>query len=122
MRLTWRDGVTTLLVVFIGLVFYLWATGTDLAVISEIQGALAVIGLAGLVMWLVAGTTGDLGYNWFTALMVVLAAASIVVFAIGWVTLEPWTVAVLAIVLALMWLGDLLYREFGAPAHMPTHA
>jgi hypothetical protein len=122
MRLTWRDGITTLLVVFIGLVFYLWATGTDLAVISEIEGALAVIAIAGLAMWLVGGTSGDIGSNWFTALMVVLAAASVVVFIIGWVTLEPWTVAALAIVLALMWLGDLLYREFGAPAHLPTHA
>ena len=107
---------------FIGLVFYLWATGTELAVISEIEGALAIIGLAGLVMWLVAGTTGDIGYNWFTALMVVLAAAAVVVFVIGWVTLEPWTVAALAIVLAVMWLSDLLYREFAAPAHVPTHA
>jgi hypothetical protein len=122
MKLTWREGVTTLLVVFIGIVFYLWATGTDLAVISEIEGALVVIGLAGLAMWLVAGTSGDLGYNGFTALMVVFAAAAIVVFVVGWVTLEPWTVAALAIVLALMWLGDLLYREFGAPAHLPTHA
>jgi hypothetical protein len=103
-------------------VFYLWATGTDLAVISEIEGALAVIAIAGLAMWLVGGTSGDIGYNWFTALMVVLAAASVVVFIIGWVTLEPWTVAVLSIVLALMWLADLLYREFGAPAHVPTHA
>jgi hypothetical protein len=108
--------------VFIGLVFYLWATGTELAVISEIQGALAVIGLAGLVMWLVAGTTGDLGLNGFTALMVVLAAVSIVVFIVGWVTLEPWAVALLAITLAVMWLVDLLYREFAAPAHVPTHA
>jgi hypothetical protein len=108
--------------VFIGLVFYLWASGTDLAVISEIEGALAVIGLAGLVMWLVAGTTGDLGYNSFTALMVVLAAAAVVVFVIGWVTLQPWTVAILATLLALMWLIDLLYREFVAPAHVPTHA
>ena len=50
MRLTWRDAVTTLLMVFIGIVFYLWAIGTDLAVIGQIEGALVVMGAAGLLM------------------------------------------------------------------------
>jgi hypothetical protein len=121
MHLTWRDAVTTLLVVFIGVVFYLWATGTDLVVLNETQGVLAVIGIAGLLMWAVAGTTGDLGRNWFTGLMVVMAAAAVVVFIIGMITLEDWAVALLGIVLALMWVIDLLYRAFGAPAHQPSH-
>lgn len=123
MRLTWRDAVTTLLVVFIGIVFYLWATGTDLVVISQIEGALVVIGLAGLLMWIVGGTTGDLGANWFTGAMVVLAVASVVFFVIGLITLEPWTVAALGISLAAMWLIDLVYREYAAPTtHVPSHA
>ena len=123
MHLTWRDAVTTLLVVFIGVVFYAWATGTDLVVINEIQGTLVVIAIAGLLMWAVAGTTGDLGRNWFTGLMAVLAAAAVVVFIIGMITLEEWTVALLGIVLAAMWAIDLLYRVFGAPAHQqPYHA
>jgi hypothetical protein len=119
MHLTWRDAVTTLLVVFIGIVFYLWATGTDLVVISSIEGALLVIGLAGLLMWVVAGTTGDLGLNVFTALMVVLAIAAAVVFVVGMITLETWTVALLAIDLALMWVIDLVYRAFHVPTHQP---
>jgi hypothetical protein len=119
MRLTWRDAVTTLLVVFIGIVFYLWATGTELVVIGSVEGALLVIGLAGLLMWAVAGSIGDLGLNSFTALMVVFAIAAVVVFAIGMITSEPWTVALLAIDLAAMWLIDLLYRDLYLPTHQP---
>ena len=121
MRLSWRDAVTTLLIVFIGIVFYLWATGTDLVIISETQGTLFVIGLAGLAMWFVGATRGDLGANWFTGAMVVLAVAAGVFFVVGLITLEAWTVAALAIDLAAMWLIDLMYREYGAPTHVPTH-
>ena len=122
MRLSWRDAVTTLLIVFIGIVFYLWATGTDLVVISQIEGTLVVIGLAGLAMWLVGGTGGNLGANWFTGAMVVLAVAAVVFFVVGLITLEEWTVAALGIDLAAMWLIDLMYREYGAPTHVPSHA
>lgn len=122
MHLTWRDLVTTGLVVFIGVVFYGWATEVNFALINEIQGTLVVIGLAGLLMWLVGGTTGDLGRNWFTGIQGVLAIAAVAFFVIGMITLEPWTVAALGIALALQWAIDLLYRGFGAPSHQPTHA
>lgn len=122
MHLTWRDAVTTLLVLFIGVVFYGWATGFDFALINEIQGVLVVIGLAGLLMWLVGGTTGDLGRNWFTGFQGVLAVAAVALFVIGLITLEEWTVAALGIVLAIMWAVDLLFRGFTAPVHQPTHA
>ena len=119
MHLTWRDAVTTLLVVFIGIVFYLWATGADLVVISSIEGTLMVIGVAGLLMWLVAGTGGHMGLNVFTALMGVLAVTAAVVFVVGMITLEAWTVALLAIDLALMWVIDLVYRAFHVPTQHP---
>jgi hypothetical protein len=122
MHLTWRDLVTTALVVFIGVVFYGWATEVDFALINEIQGTLMVIGLAGLLMWVVGASDEDLGRNWFTGSQGLLAIAAVAFFVVGMITLEPWTVAVLGIDLAVMWAIDLVHRAFVAPEHQQSHA
>jgi hypothetical protein len=125
-RLTWRDAVTTVLVVGVGLVAYAYAIGTDLPFISETRGALVVLGVAGLGMCIVGGSSGDLGSNPYTGLMSVLGIAAVVLLAIGLIAEASWTVVWLGIDIALMWGISILYRLFTSPAsrtsHQPSHA
>lgn len=124
MRLTWRDGITTLLLVAVGLVYYGFATGTDLAVINDTRGALLVIGAAGLGMCIVGGGAGIVGRNTYSVLMSVLGVAAFALVVIGLITALEWTVTWLAIDVTVMWGLALLYRVFLAPAHRTgmTHA
>ncbi len=120
-RLTWRDAVTTGLLVVVGLVAYAYAVGTDLAFISETRGALVVLGVAGLGMCIVAGGSGYVGSNPYTGLMSVLGIAAVTLLAIGLITEASWTVAWLGITIAVMWGVALVYRLFTVPEHRPVH-
>lgn len=120
-RLTWRDAVTTGLLVVVGLVAYAYAVGADLAFISETRGALVVLGVAGLGMCIVGGSSGYLGPNPYTGLMSVLGIAAVALLAIGLIGEASWTVAWLGIDIAVMWGIGIAYRLFAPPAHMPSH-
>lgn len=124
MRLTWRDGVTTLLLAVVGLVYYGFVTGTDLAVLNETRGALLIIGAAGLGMCIVGGGAGIVGRNTYTGFMSVLGVAAFGLVVIGVITALEWTVTWLAIDVAVMWGMALAYRLFLAPTHRTgvTHA
>ena len=122
MRLTWREGITTLLVIVVGLVYYAYATGMDIAVINETRGALLVMGIAGLGVCITGGSAGIVGRNWYTGLMSVLGIAVTAVFIIGLITEASWTVMWFAIGIAVMWGIALVYRLFGAPVHGPSAA
>ena len=123
MRLTWRDGVTTLLVIVVGLVYWAYATGTDLVIIGDTRGALALIGIAGLGMCITGGSSGYVGRNLYSGFMSILGIAALVLFVIGLITAESWTVAWLAIVIAVMWGAALVLRVFGTPiTHQPSGA
>ena len=121
-RLTWRDAVTTGLLVIVGLVTYLYTVGTDLAVINETRGALVVLGAAGLGMCIVGGASGFVGSNPYTGLQSVLGIAAATLLAIGLITAASWTVVWLGIDIAAMWAIALAYRVFTAPVHGPSHA
>jgi hypothetical protein len=124
MRLTWRDGVTTLLLVAVGLVYYSFVTGSELAVINDTRGALLVIGATALGMCIVGGGAGITGRNTYTILMSVLGVAAFALVVIGLITALEWTVTWLAIDVAAMWGMALVYRLFLAPTHRTgmTHA
>jgi hypothetical protein len=124
MKLTWRDGVTTLLLAAVGLVYYAFVTGTSLAVINDVRGALLVIGGVGLGMCIVGGGAGIVGRNTYTTLMSVLGVAAFGLVVIGLITALEWTVTWLAIDVAVMWGMALVYRLFLVPTHRTgvTHA
>jgi hypothetical protein len=122
MRLTWREALTTLLLVVVGLVYYGYSTGAEIAVINETRGALAAIGLAGLGMCIVAGSSGRVGRNPYSLFMSILGVAALVLFLIGLVIAASWTGIWLAIDIAIMWGLALVFRVFTIPAHGPTHA
>jgi len=120
-RLTWRDAVTTALLVLVGLVAYAYTVGTDLAIINETRGALVVLGAAGLGMCIVGGSAGFVGPNPYSGLLSVLGIAAVVLLAIGLIAEASWTVVWLGIDIAVMWGLGILYRLFAAPAHVPSH-
>jgi hypothetical protein len=124
MKLTWRDGVTTLLLAAVGLVYYAFVTGTSLAVINDVRGALLVIGGVGLGMCIVGGGAGIVGRNTYTTLMSVLGVAAFGLVVIGLITALEWTVTWLAIDVAVMWGMALVYRLFLVTTHRTgvTHA
>jgi len=120
-RLTWRDAVTTALLVLVGLVAYAYTVGTDLAIINETRGALVVLGAAGLGMCIVGGSAGYVGPNPYTGFLSVLGIAAVVLLAIGLIAEASWTVVWLGIDIAVMWGLGIMYRLFAAPAHVPSH-
>jgi cbb3-type cytochrome oxidase subunit 3 len=122
MRLTWKDGLTFLLLVAVGLVYYAYSTGADIAVINDTRGALVVLGVTGLGMCIIGGSSGIVGRNTYTGFMSVLGVAALALFLIGLVTTAGWTVTWLAIDIVVMWGLALVFRVFLVPAHGPTHA
>ena len=122
MRLTWRDGLTTLLLVAVGLVYYAYSIGADIAVINETRGALVILGVTGLGMCIVGGSSGIVGRNSYTGLMSVLGVAALALFIIGLITAAAWMVTLLAIDVAVMWGIALVFRVLAVPARRPTHA
>lgn len=119
MRLTWRDAATTLLLVFVGVVFYLYATGADIVIVNDTRGALLLIGAGGFGMCVVGGSSGYVGRNLYSGIMSILGVAALGLVVIGLITATAWTVTWLAIVVAAMWGIALVYRLFAAPTHRP---
>jgi hypothetical protein len=122
MRLTWRDAVTFGLLIIVGLVYYGYTVGVDLAVVSDTRGALVLIGASGLAMCIVGNGAGYVGKNLYSGLMSGLGIAALAIFLIGMVTALERTVMWLAIDVAVMWGAALAYRLFGTPAHRPLGA
>ena len=116
MRLTWRDAITTLLVIAVVVVYYAYVNGTDLPIIDDVRGALLVMGAAGLGTCIVGGSSGYVGRNSYTTLMSILGIVAFAVIAFGLITAAEWTLTVLGIDIVLMWGAALLYRLFFAPA------
>jgi hypothetical protein len=122
MRLTWRDGLTTLLLVVVGLTYYAYSIGTDIAIISDTRGALVVLGATGLAMCIIGGASGYVGRNTYSAFMSILGVAALALFVIGLITTAAWTVTWLAIDVAVMWGLALVFRVFRVPQRRPIHA
>lgn len=114
MRLTWRDAITTLLVIAVVVSYYAYVNGTDLPIINDVRGALLVMGAAGLGTCIVGGSSGYVGRNSYTALMSILGIGAFAVIVIGLITAAEWTLIVLGIVIVAMWGAALLYRLFFA--------
>jgi hypothetical protein len=122
MRLTWRDGLTTLLLVVVGSTYYAYSIGTEIAIINDTRGALVVLGATGLAMCIIGGAAGYVGRNTYSAFMSILGVAALALFVIGLITNAAWTVTWLAIDIAVMWGLALVFRIFEVPQRRPTHA
>lgn len=123
MRLTWRDGVTTVGVILVGLIYWAYSTGTDVAVINDTRGALLAMGGVGLASCIIGGSSGYVGRNWYTGFMSVLGVGALALVVIGLITAASWTVTWLAIDIGVMWAAALVFRLFGAPvSHQPSGA
>ena len=122
MRLTWKDGLTGAFVLAIGLLYYAYSTGADVAIVNDTRGALVVIGAAGLGMCIVAGSSGLVGRNMYSGIMSILGTAAFVLIVIGLITAAAWTVTWLTIDIVVMFGLALAFRLVLVPRRGPTHA
>jgi hypothetical protein len=93
MRLTWRDGVTTLLAALIGLIAIAHLQGWSVPVVDSARGGSAAIGVVGLGMCIVGGSgaaiTAKSGYTMLAGLM---GGAALLLVIAGLIT--GWSVMV----------------------------
>jgi hypothetical protein len=105
MRLTWRDGLTTLLAILVVAIYAAHAAGVAIPVVDGARGATLLIGIAGFGMCLVAGTGAEApskgGYTVLASALGISALSLIVVSLItGWDLAVP----LLAADTVLLWL------------------
>ena len=104
MRLTWRDGVTTLLAVLVAGIYGAHVSGSAIGVVNDVRGATLLIGILGLSMCIVGGSAGPIeSRSVWTVPLGALGVASFVFVLIGVVTAWEIAVPLLAVVTLLMW-------------------
>jgi hypothetical protein len=57
MRVTWRDAVTAVLVLFVGLVYVGHIASWAVPLVGEVRGATFVLGIAGFAMCILGGSS-----------------------------------------------------------------
>jgi hypothetical protein len=93
MRLTWRDGVTTLLAGVVVATYAAYAAGWAIPVVDEVRGATLLIGIVGLAMCIVGGSGSTIASrNSFSVPASVLGGAALLLIITGLVT--GWSLAV----------------------------
>lgn len=93
MRLTWRDGVTTLLAGVVGLVYAAHALAWQWPVVEDARGATLVLGVVGLGMCIVGGSGGTIASrSRFTLAAGILGGAAFLLVVVGLIT--GWSLAV----------------------------
>jgi hypothetical protein len=122
MRLTWRDGVTTLLTVVVASTYAAYAAGWAIPVVDDARGAALLIGIVGLTMCIVGGSGSTIASrNAFTVPASVLGGAALLLMIAGLIT--GWSLAVLLLAADTLLLWALsTVRHAVAGARMTQHA
>jgi len=104
MRLTWRDGVTTLLVGMVALTYAAYAAGWAIPVIDDARGATLLIGAVGLTMCIVGGSGSVIASpDAFMVPASVLGGVALLLIIAGLITGWSLAVPLLAAVTLLLW-------------------
>jgi hypothetical protein len=104
MRITWRDGATTLLAALVALIFAAYTLGWSVPIVDDARGAILAIGLIGLGMCIVGASPSSMtSKSGYTALMSALGVAALLLVIVGVVTGWPVVVALIAINTVVMY-------------------
>ena len=116
MRLTWRDGATTILAGAAVAIAFAVTQEWDWPLLGSITAGVAVMGAVGLAMCILGGrsTTEWSMKNPFTATMAVLGSIALVMIVVGLITGSEGMFVSLAAVTVVMWAAS-------TAAHAMTH-
>jgi hypothetical protein len=117
MRLTWRDGATTILAGVTVAVAIAVTQGWDWPLLGSVTAGVVVLGAVGLAMCILGGTstTEWSTNNTFTVVMAVLGVVSLALIVIGLITGSEAVFVALAVVTIVMWMAS-------TTAHATAHA
>ena len=108
MRLTWRDGATTILAGAAVAIAVAVTQEWDWPLLGSVTAGVVVLGAVGWAMCILGGTsTTDWSMkNPFTVTMAVLGSAALVLIVIGLVTGSETVLVSLAVVTVVMWMAS----------------
>jgi hypothetical protein len=122
MRLTWRDGATTLLAVLVGLVYAAYLLSWSWPVVDGVRGATLVTGVIGLGMCILGGSgTAIPTTSAFTPLAGTLGGVAMVLVIIGLITAWPVVLAFLAADTLFLWaIATVRHAASGMSTRVPA--
>jgi hypothetical protein len=121
MRLTWRDGITTLLAGLVAVIYVAFAYGWAIPVVDDPRGATLLLGAIGLSMCIVGGSGSTIASgNVWIAPLGVLGVASLALVIAGLITGWEAAVPLLAAIIGLMWAVSTAHHTLAAG--VPQHA
>jgi hypothetical protein len=104
MRLTWRDGATTLLAAAVALIYVANAAGWAIPVVDDTRGATLLLGVVGLGMCIVGGSGSTIARS--DALIVpagILGGVAFLLIVVGLITSWAIVVPLLSADTLLLW-------------------
>jgi hypothetical protein len=129
MKLTWRDGATTILAGLAVVAVVAALQGWGWPLLGSIAAGVGVVGVLGWAMCLLSGSTRSVPSmkDPFTIAMSVLGSVALVLIIVGVITASEVVLVALAAVIVLMWVAStsahLVRRQPAAQIHtvQPTH-
>jgi hypothetical protein len=118
MRLSWRDGATTLLAGVVGVVYAAYTYGWSWPLVDTARGATLVIGSVGLLMCIVGGSGSAIpSKSAFTIVASTLGGAALLLVVIGALTGWSLITTLVAAVTLLLWTASTVHHATaGSPA------
>ncbi len=106
MRLTWRDGVTTILAGCTVAIAMAVAQGWGWPLLGSVAAGVAVLGAVGLAMCVLGASTDSAPSlkDPFTAVMSVLGSVALVLIVVGLIMANEAVFMTLTVVILVMWL------------------
>ncbi|MGZ8642079.1 MAG: hypothetical protein ACXWYF_11610 [Actinomycetota bacterium] len=128
MKLSWRDGATTILAALTVAAVVAVLQGWGWPLLGSVAAGVGVVGVLGWAMCLLSGATGSVPSmkDPFTVGMSVLGSIALVLIVVGVITASEGVLVALAAVLVLMWVVSTTahaVRREPAQIHtvQPTH-
>jgi hypothetical protein len=108
MKLTWRDGATTILAGLAVVAVVAAMQGWGWPLLGSIAAAVGVVGAIGWAMCMLGGATGSVPSmkDPFTIAMSVLGSVALVLIIAGVITASEGVLVALAAVIVLMWVAS----------------
>ncbi|HZD18801.1 MAG TPA: hypothetical protein VE669_11730 [Actinomycetota bacterium] len=122
MRLTWRDGVTTLLAAFVVAVAFAVTQGWDWPLLGSVRAGVGALGIAGIVMCSMGGATmgEDTVKGPYGTVGAVLGVGALALLIWGLVAPADAILVALAIDIVALWLLSTVRHSVTHPSRPVT--
>jgi hypothetical protein len=122
MRLTWRDGVETVLAGLAVAVVFAVTQGWNWPLLGSVGAGVVVLGVIGWTMCIFSGSTTSSMKDPFTIVMSVLGSGALVLLVVGLITKSEAVLVALAVVTVVMWLVSTTAHALTRKPNVPVTA